>query len=433
MTPDIAINHLPIVLRADPTRVVLRPFTPADAPNASGDGRAQGLADRVLGQSPAAIDTELARVIDGLTQRHRGIEDVLLRRYREVSGPMIAKERMSQAQQLLIGAYFSEEYSFEAAALFNPGIVVHPDQHDVPVGALRFVLSLRGVGEGHISSITFRTGIIAADNAITLDPVSAQAISPRIAALPGGTADESGVSLSCEQSRDMSEIVIFPITSHQSHGIEDLRLVRLVEDDGAASYVGTYTAFGGADVREELLTTDDFSTFRLAPLHGSAAVDKGMALFPRRIDGRYAALARTDHENISLLRSDNLYEWDDGTTLLSPRGMWEFVQMGNCGCPIEIDEGWLALFHGVGPVRSYSIGACLLDKADPAKVLRRLTSPLLRPSDQERDGYVPNVVYSCGALVNGRTLILPYSVADSFTTFATLPLDSLLAAMEPAT
>jgi len=431
MTPDIAITHLPIVLRADPTRVVLRPFTPADAPEASGGSRAQGLADRVLAQPPAEIDAELARIIAGLTERHRGIEDVLLRRYREVSGAMIANGRMNHAQQLLIGAYFSEEYSFEAAALFNPSIVVHPDQNGVAPGALRFVLSLRGVGEGHISSITFRTGVIAADDVITLDPSSIQAISPRIEALPGGTGDDAGVSLSCEQSRDMSEIVIFPITSHQSHGIEDLRLVRFVEDDGAAKYLGTYTAFGGADVREELLVTADFSTFRLCPLQGSAASDKGMALFPRRIDGRYAALARIDHENISLLRSDNLYDWDGGTTFLSPQCMWEFVQMGNCGCPIEIDEGWLVLFHGVGPVRSYSIGACLLDKADPTKVLRRLTHPLLRPSEQERDGYVPNVVYSCGALVKDRTLILPYSVADSFTTFATLPLDSLLAAMEP--
>jgi predicted GH43/DUF377 family glycosyl hydrolase len=431
MTPDIAITHLPIVLRADPMRVVLRPFTPSDDPATPGISRAQGLADRVLALPKAELDAELARVIASLTDRHRGIEEVLLRRYHEVSGAMIAKEPLNRDQQLLIGAYFSEEYSFEAAALFNPSIVAHPDQSNVAPGGLRFVLSLRGVGEGHVSSITFRTGIIAVDDAITLDPVSTQAISPRIKALPGGTGDDAGVSLSCEQSRDLSEIVIFPITMHQSHGIEDLRLVRFVEDDGAAKYLGTYTAFGGADVREEMLETADFSTFQLCPLHGSAASDKGMALFPRRIDGRYVALARLDHENISLLHTDNLYDWDGGRKFLSPQCVWEFVQMGNCGCPIEIDEGWLVLFHGVGPVRNYCIGACLLDKADPAKVLRRLASPLLRPSEQERDGYVPNVVYSCGALVNGRTLILPYSVADSFTTFATLPLDSLLAAMEP--
>jgi predicted GH43/DUF377 family glycosyl hydrolase len=331
---------------------------------------------------------------------------------------------------LLIGAYCLEEYSFEAAALFNPSIVIHPDQGKVAPGAIRFVLSLRGVGEGHVSSITFRTGIIDHDNVITLDPASVQAISPSIASLPGGTGDDAGVSLSCAQARDLSEIVIFPITLHQSHGIEDLRLARFVEDDGAVKYLGTYTAFGGSDVREELLETGDFSTFQLCPLHGSAASDKGMALFPRRLDGRYAALARIDHENITLLRSDNLYDWDGGTRIFSPQRLWEFVQLGNCGCPIELDEGWLVLFHGVGPVRNYCIGACLLDTKDPTRVLRRLASPLLRPSLLERDGYVPNVVYSCGALVNHRTLVLPYSVADSFTTFATLSVDALLAAMD---
>ncbi len=429
-SPGIAIVHLPIVLRSDATRVVLRPFTPSDDPAPPGPSRAQGLANRVLTLPMAELEAELTRVIASLTDRHRGIEEVLLRRYHEVSGAMIAAEPLNRPQQLLIGAYFTEEYSFEAAALFNPSIVIHPDQHGVDPGGLRFVLSLRGVGEGHVSSITFRTGIIGADNGITLDPASVQAISPRIAALPGGSENEAGVALSCEQSRDLSEIVIFPITLHQAHGLEDLRLVRFVEDDGAIKYLGTYTAFGGSAVREELLETGDFSTFQLCPLHGSASNDKGMALFPRRLDGRYAALARIDHENIALLRSDNLYDWDGGTRILAPKQLWEFVQLGNCGCPIELDEGWLVLFHGVGPVRNYCLGACLLDTDDPTKVLRRLAEPLLRPSLLERDGYVPNVVYSCGALVNHRTLVLPYSVADSFTTFATLSVDDLLAAME---
>jgi len=205
--------------------------------------------------------------------------------------------------------------------------------------------------------------------------------------------------------------------------------VRLVEDDGSAAWLGTYTAFGGEDIREELLRTTDFAAFELAPLTGFAAATKGMALFPRRINGRYAMLGRLDHENIWLLQSDDLHRWDSGTIILSPRSMWEFIQLGNCGSPIEIDEGWLVLIHGVGPVRNYRIGACLLDKADPARVIRRLESPLLRPSANERDGYVPNVIYSCGGLVHGRTLILPYAVADSFTTMATVPLDALLAAM----
>ena len=206
-------------------------------------------------------------------------------------------------------------------------------------------------------------------------------------------------------------------------------MVRFVDDDGHPMYLGTYTAFSGEDIREELLRTTDFATFELTALRGPAAVNKGMALFPRKIDGQYAMLGRLDHENIWLLKSSDLYHWDAGTKILSPRRVWEFIQLGNCGCPIEIDEGWLVLIHGVGPVRNYCIGACLLDKANPAIVLGRLAAPLLRPSEVERDGYVPNVIYSCGAVVSGRTLILPYAVADSFTTFATISIDALLAAM----
>jgi predicted GH43/DUF377 family glycosyl hydrolase len=431
MTPEIVLNHSPILLHADPLRVVLRPFTPADDPPQPGSavpGRAQGLANRVLALSAQDLDDELARVIANFSDRHRNIADVLLRRFHAIAGTLIADQPMSLTQQHLIGAYFSEEYAFEAAALFNPSIVAHPDQSHVAPGALRFILSLRGVGEGHISSIAFRTGMIGADGSITLDPASPLATSPHIEILQ---PDDSGVRLSCRECRDLSEIVIFPITLQQSHGIEDLRLVRFVEDDGAVTYLGTYTACSGQDIREELLQTNDFSTFLLTPLRGAAAVNKGMALFPRRIGGRYATLGRLDHENIWLLRSDDLRDWDDGTKILSPRWMWEFVQLGNCGSPIEIDEGWLVLIHGVGPVRNYCVGACLLDKEDPAKVLGRLAVPLLRPGALERDGYVPNVIYSCGALVNGRTLILPYAVADSFSTFATLALDDLLAAMIP--
>jgi len=426
----IDLNHLPILLRADPARVVLRPFTPADdPPHLAGlaSTRAQGLADRVLALSEAQLDAELARVFAEMSDRHPNIRDVLLRRFHHVQGVMIATEPMSQAQQYLIGAYFCEEYAFEAAALFNPSIVPHPDQSDVAPGALRFVLSLRGVGEGHISSITFRTGTILANGSIAIDPINPLAITPHIEILPG---NDTGVRLSCGGCCDLSEIVLFPITLLQSHGIEDLRMVRFVEDDGATTYLGTYTACSAQDIRTEMLQTSDFGTFMMEPLRGAAAVNKGLALFPRRIGGRYAMLGRLDHENIWLLRSDDLHRWDTGIKVLSPKWVWEFVQLGNCGCPIEIDEGWLVLIHGVGPVRNYCVGACLLDKDDPSIVLRRLAEPLLRPSLQARDGYVPNVIYSCGALVNGRTLILPYAVADSFTTFATLSVDDLLAAME---
>ena len=433
MAADVTLAHLPIVLRADPARVVLRPFTPADDPPQPGSAipsRAQGLANRVLALGKAELDEELARVITSLATRHRDVKDVLLRRFHEVSSDMIWAQPMSPAQQHLIGAYFCEEYSFEAAALFNPSIVPHTNQSGVAPGTLRFILSLRGVGEGHVSSITFRTGIISADGEIVLDLASTQAISPVIELLPGGMPDEPCVRLSCAQAQDLSEIVIFPITLRQRHGIEDLRMVRFADDDGSVTYMGTYTAFSGEDIREEMLRTKDFSTFEMEPLRGLATITKGMALFPRRIAGQYAMLGRLDHENIWLLLSDDLHLWDTGVKILSPKWVWEFVQLGNCACPIEIDEGWLVLVHGVGPVRNYCIGACLLDKTDPSKVLGRLANPLLRPSPEERDGYVPNVIYSCGALVNGRMLILPYAVADSFTTFATLSVDALLAAME---
>lgn len=432
MASSVPVVHLPIQLRADPLRVVIRPFVPADEPLPPGSAepsRAQCLADRVLALSQTDLREELARVIASLSDRHRGTEDVLMRRFHEVNGQMIAARPVSDDQAHLIGAYFCEEYSFEAAALFNPSIVMHPDQSNLAAGSLRFILSLRGVGEGHVSSITFRTGIFTSPGTIVMDVASSQAISPRLEMIPDGEPDDPGVRVSCEESRDISEIVIFPITFRQRHGIEDLRLVRFADDDGHQTYLGTYTAFSGEDIREELLRTTDFVTFELNAMRGQAAVNKGMALFPRKIDGQYAMLGRLDHENIWLLKSSDLYHWDKGTKILRPQSVWEFIQLGNCGSPIEIDEGWLVLIHGVGPVRNYCIGACLLDKADPTKVIRRLAAPLLRPSLLERDGYVPNVIYSCGALVCGRTLILPYGVADSFTTIATVSVDALLAAM----
>jgi predicted GH43/DUF377 family glycosyl hydrolase len=252
---------------------------------------------------------------------------------------------------------------------------------------------------------------------------------PRIEAAQGNTNEDPFTHLDYTGSRDVSDVVLFPVTPSQRQGVEDLRLVRFTEDDGAVHYLGTYTAFSGSDARSELLRTADFQTFEMRSLRGSAAGSKGMALFPRRIDGRYIMLGRHDNENIWLLNSDNLYSWNEGRRIISPKWPWEFVQLGNCGSPIEIDEGWLVMTHGVGPARSYCIGACLLDKRNPSKVLARTTLPLVHPSLTQRDGYVPNVVYSCGALVYGRTLLLPYGVADNFSAFATMPLFDLLAAM----
>lgn len=255
MAANIPVHHVPIQLRADPSRVVIRPFVPADEPLPAGSAaltRAQCLADRVLALSPTELQHELARVIASLSDRHRGTQDVLLRRFHEVNGMRIAARAVNSEQAHLIGAYFCEEYSFEAAALFNPSIVAHPDQSGIAAGAMRFILSLRGVGEGHLSSITFRSGVFSAEGAIIMDGASRRAISPRIEMIPDGEPDDPGVRLSCEESRDLSEIVIFPITYRQRHGIEDLRLVRFVDDDGHATYLGTYTAFSGEEIREEI-------------------------------------------------------------------------------------------------------------------------------------------------------------------------------------
>jgi len=432
MANDDLATHLPILLRPDPKRVVIRPFVPADDPPGfavDGPPRAQRIADRVMALSDADLRIDLDRVMAGLTEHHRDVDMILQRRFHEVNGLLIDHCSVTEEQALLIGAYFSEEYAFEAAALFNPSIVAHPDQSGVKPGEVRFVLSLRGVGEGHVSSVTFRTGICGADGTIAVDAPGLHAVAPRIESIPGGAPDDPGVRLLCEDSRDLSEVVIFPMTINQRHGIEDVRLVRFVDDDANVTYFGTYTAFSGEAIRQELLRTTDFVTFELNALRGDATANKGMALFPRRIKGRYAMLGRQDHENIWLLTSDDLYNWEGGTRIVAPRWDWEFVQIGNGGSPIEIDEGWLVITHGVGAVRNYCLGACLLDREDPTKLLARTTYPLLQPRVEERYGYVPNVAYTCGAMVHGRTLVLPYALADSFTTFATVPLDRLLAAM----
>jgi len=430
---DADITHLPTLLRPNPARVILRPFVPAeDAPAYAlkDHPRAQRIGDRVIALSDAQVRVELERVTGELAYRNRDIDLILRRRFHEVNGLLIDHCTIGDPKALLIGAYFSEEYAFEAAALFNPSIVPHPDQSNVPTGTLRFILSLRGVGEGHVSSVTFRTGLCGADGTITLDDVSPQAVSPRTESMSGTADDDAGVRLFYEQGGDLSETVIFPITPSQRHGIEDVRLVRFVEDDGSATYYGTYSAFSGQAIRMEMLRTTDFATFELEPLRGTSAANKGMALFPRRIDGRYAMLAREDTESIWLLTSDDLHRWDGGGVKAVPaRWPWEFIQIGNGGSPIEIDEGWLVITHGVGAARTYCLGACLLDRKDPSKLLARLTEPLLRPGPEARGGYVPNVLYTCGAMVHGRTLVLPYAVADSFTTFATVPLDRLLATM----
>lgn len=334
----------------------------------------------------------------------------------------------TKTQRQLVGAYFLHEYSYESSALFNPSIVPHPDQSGAPANGLRFILSLRAVGEGHISSLTFRSGSLAADGGVTVDPTARLASTPKVRNRTSGP-DGDTVDVIFKPEEDISERVIFPVTDSQSNGIEDARFVQF--DDGEKKiYYATYTAYNGRAIRSELIETTDFISFRMSPLRGTAARNKGMALFPRKIDGKYAMIARQDNENLYLVYSDELSTWNGGVAILKPQFPWEFVQIGNCGSPIELDEGWLLLTHGVGPVRKYSIGAALLDKKDPSKVIARSREPLVRPEPSEREGYVPNVVYTCGAMRHNDHVILPYAVSDTFSNFATIKIAALMRTME---
>ena len=424
------INRRALYLRPDPARVIVRPFKPTTEPrdlNPTDKTRANHIVERVLNLDPQAAAGQLADVLENFQGRHRNLLETFERRADEMEEALLAHCTFSEVQRQLIGAYFLHEYSFEASALFNPSIVPHPDQSGIPNGSLRFILSLRAVGEGHVSSLTFRAGAIAADGSITVDPTARLATSPRITHRTAGPIGDE-VEIVFEPAPDISERVIFPVTESQSNGIEDARFVQF-SDGGRTTYYATYTAYRGTAIRSELIETTDFLSFRMTPLQGAAARNKGMALFPRKIDGKYAMIARQDNENLYLIYSDDLYRWEGGQAILKPQFPWEFVQIGNCGSPVELEEGWLMLTHGVGPVRKYSIGAALLDKRDPSRVLARSSEPLLRPEPSEREGYVPNVVYTCGAMTHNDQLILPYAVSDTYSNFATIQISALLRSM----
>jgi predicted GH43/DUF377 family glycosyl hydrolase len=366
---------------------------------------------------------QLRDVLENFEGRHRNLLNIFETRADEMEDAFEPHAKLDATQRRLIGAYFLNEYSFEASALFNPSIVRHPDQTGVPENSCRFILSLRAVGEGHISSLTFRSGTVACDGAVTIDPTARLASVPKVRRRTSGPQGE-GAEVFFQQDEELSERVIFPVTDAQVNGIEDARFVEF-DNGGQKTFYATYTAYSGRAIRSELLETKDFLSFRMTPLGGSASRNKGMALFPRKIDGRYVMIGRQDNENLYLIYSDDLYTWDGGRPLLKPEYPWEFVQIGNCGSPIELDDCWLLLTHGVGPVRKYSIGAALLDKRDPSKVLARSSEPLLRPEPSEREGYVPNVVYTCGAMRHRDHIILPYAVSDTFSNFATMKISEL--------
>lgn len=425
------VNQHNVFLRPDPARVVVRPFKPATEPrdfNATDKTRANHIVDRVLALAPDVARQQLAEVLQHFQERHRNLMETFEARADDMEEAFASHATFTREQRRLVGAYFLHEYSFEAAALFNPSIVDHPDQSGAPPGGRRFILSVRAVGEGHISSLTFRTGSIAANGDLTIDTAARLASIPKVHSRTAGAYGDH-VELVFPADGDVSERVIFPVTQVQSNGIEDARFVKFAAA-GQHAYYATYTAYSGRAIRSELIETRDFVSFRMSPLQGIAALNKGMALFPRMIDGKFAMIARHDNENLYLILSDDLYSWDGGVPILKPRYPWEFVQIGNCGSPIELDEGWLLLIHGVGPVRKYSIGAVLLDKADPSRVLARSREPLIRPEPSRREGYVPNVVYTCGATRHHDEIILPYAVSDTFCTFASIGIAELLGSLD---
>jgi len=414
-----------VVLKPDPSRTVLRPFDvayPAAYSKRKG-ARVEAIIQRMLTIDERMIKRGLRFVDELLDSRQRNLRSILLRQFDQVKEYVPEGAELSEDRKLLIGGVFSEEYAFEAAALFNPSIVRHWDQSGLKPGAVRFILSLRGIGEGHVSSVTFRTGVWDGALGVRVESPSGYAEPPQIETRG---KDDAELLLHFGDIEEISEAVLFPMTPSQSRGIEDLRLVIFTEEDGTQLYVGTFTAFDGINIHQEILTTKDFCHFGMRPMEGKVAENKGMALFPRRIDGRYAMLGRQDNENIWLMYSDDLHRWDEAEKIIAPLHPWEFVQMGNCGSPIEIEEGWLVMTHGVGLLRNYTIGACLLDKDDPSKVIARSNIPLLRSGPEQRDGYVPNVVYSCGSLIQDRRILVPYGVADNFATIVTGDVDALL-------
>ncbi|MFP4355937.1 MAG: glycoside hydrolase family 130 protein [Phycisphaerae bacterium] len=439
-------------------------------------------------------ETDLSGLLDQIRSsfkpRHRDLDAAFLRNFAEVAPQIRKKSELSENRKLVLGAYFTLEYSIESAALFNPSIVLHPDQSGLGPDQLRFLMSLRATGEGHVSSIVFRRGILHGDGrgedhvifdpppryAYTAKPTPDRGLSkiafcrklqemgdcedlvarvlirlpdrfspaqliqavnqvrkePDTPSTFHAVADEmvwiaqANYELEFPEDVKPSETVIFPATAYERNGMEDLRLVRFLDEDGQVCYYGTYTAYDGRNLYVMLLETEDFHHFHVSTLSGKFARNKGMALFPRKVNGQYMMVGRHDGENLYLLRSNNLYVWNHSQKLQMPTEPWELVQIGNCGSPLETQAGWLLLTHGVGPVREYAIAATLLDRDDPSKILGRLKRPLLVPNEEEREGYVPNVVYSCGAIIHGDNLVIPYAMSDSRTAFAIVDVDDLV-------
>jgi predicted GH43/DUF377 family glycosyl hydrolase len=429
-------------LRPDGSRTLCQLFVPGDETLIRGESRASAVTDRILALSDDEAERTLARTLGRFSAGHRDLAGTLDRHFRLVQDLLGGQIPAGRTRRQLIGAYFSREYALEAAALFNPSMVPDPDQAGCQPGETRFIMSLRAVGEGHLSSIEFRTGTAGADGSIRIDTASPFAGTGNVQPVPGdrdllglklGDLDADGAGrpaapayrVEFDEDSALSERVLWPGSPAESQGMEDARFVRFADGDDVI-YYATYTAFDGSQVAPRLIQTRDFRSFIVSPLAGPAARNKGMAMFPRRIGGRFAALSRSDRESNSIGYSADGYRWGDPVTVQAPERPWELTQLGNCGSPIETPAGWLVFTHGVGPMREYAIGAVLLDLDQPERLIGALPEPLLVADKSERDGYVPNVVYSCGALLHGGKIVLPYGCSDSFVRFAVVDLNLLL-------
>lgn len=485
--PQIPVVRSRVRLAPDPTRRIVRPYLPPDGSTLSGPNRVERIIERVHSLTTREVSATLGEVRERFGGRYDDLDNVLLTGLSALERWIPESSDLSEDKRRLIGAYFLHEYSVEGAALTNPSIVVHPDQKGLANGVVRVLVSLRAVGEGHISSIEFRTGEIGPGGEIELSEPRSPASGTRntplfdkavfnaklealetdgdlihiaLSSLPDQftmtaldtvlSALESTphVSTGAQQiihtmhwlassnyemtfaaETDVSQRILAPSGPAESHGMEDARFVQFTESDGSTSYYGTYTAFDGFNILPQLIETPDFRTFRIATLNGSAAVNKGIALFPRRIGGRFAALGRSDGESNWFMMSDHVRFWEEADRIQVPARPWELIQIGNAGTPIETEAGWLVITHGVGPMRQYALGAILLDIDDPGRVIGHLHDPLLVPNEDERDGYVPNVVYSCGSLIHGSNLIVAYGASDTSAGFATVSVHALLEAL----
>ena len=478
----LSVERKPIRIYPDPKRVIARFFF-------NGNERAKEVILRVMTISEDEAFSIISPFLQEYSKRHRNITRVLNRHCSKLK-PLIAElkidyDTLTVYRKLLIGSYFTHEYSIESAAFFNPSIIEDPDQSELKDGEMRVIISFRAVGEGHISSITFRRALIDKNNDITVMPAGSyideaeivrnavynkklffdKAVSTQInidvlkevegkldhhfeySNLRSIILDsqklqeddmkkleydkvlwlaDSYYEIVFSLDTDISDRVIFPISEYERKGIEDARFVEFKHEDGSSVYYATYTAYDGALIMPKLLQTSDFYNFKIMPLYGDGAQNKNLALFPRKVNGKYVMISRIDGCNNYIMYSDKINIWEKPVLLQQPKFTWEFIQIGNCGSPIETEFGWLMITHGVGPMRRYVLGASLLKLDDPAIEIGRLKEPLLIPNSDEREGYVPNVLYSCGSIVHNGKLIIPYGISDSSTGFTEIDLSELL-------